>query len=199
MVESCKGDDVLSFLKNHPFAVEAFFERSLVLTFAAAKEEVQPFIPECLDLDVFDDRWAFIAVATVQTSGLRPKGFPRILGSDFFLVGYRVFVRYQSPAGRSLRGLYILKSETDSRRMTFFGNLFTHYKYTTTDIRQKECDGQLEIRSQNSDFRIAVRTDTPPEDVPLPAHSPFADWRQARAFAGPMPFTFTYNAREARY
>ena len=79
--------------------------------------------------------------------------------------------------------------------MTFFGNLFTHYKYTTTDIRQTESDGRLEIRSQNSDFRIAVRTDTQPENVPLPEHSPFADWRQARGFAGPMPFTFTYNAR----
>ena len=87
---------MLSFLKNHPFAVEAFFERSLVLTFAAAKEEVQPLIPECLDLDVFNDRWAFIAVAMVQTTGLRPKGLPRFFGSDFFLIGYRVFVRYES-------------------------------------------------------------------------------------------------------
>ncbi len=45
---------MLSFLKNHPFAVEAFFERSLVLTFAAAKEDLQPFIPECLALDIFN-------------------------------------------------------------------------------------------------------------------------------------------------
>jgi len=37
---------MLSFLKNHPFAVEAFFQRSLVLTFAALKEELQPLIPE---------------------------------------------------------------------------------------------------------------------------------------------------------
>ena len=72
-----------SLLKNHPFAVEAFFERSLVLTFAVAKEELEPLIPECLTLDTFDDKWAFIAVAMVQTTGLRPKGFPKIFGSDF--------------------------------------------------------------------------------------------------------------------
>ncbi len=184
---------MFSFLKNHPFAVEAFFERSLVLTFAVAKDEVRPLVPECLELDDFDGRWAFIAVAIVQTSGLRPKAFPRFFGSDFFLIGYRVFVRYASAAGRRLRGLYILKSETDSRRMEFFGNLFTHYQYATTDIQQTESNGQLEIRSERSDFRITVRTDTKAEDVPLPEHSPFTDWRQARGFAGPMPFTFTFN------
>jgi hypothetical protein len=187
---------MFSSLKNHPFAVEAFFKRSLVLTFAAAKEEVQPLIPACLELDVFDECWAFIAVAMVQTSGLRPKGFPRFLGSDVFLIGYRVFVRFASAAGPRLRGLYILKSETDSRRMSFFGNLFTHYRYATTDIRQTECDGQLEVRSERSGFHIAIKTNTRAADVPLPSHSPFADWRQARAFAGPMPFTFTFD--EAR-
>jgi hypothetical protein len=192
---SRKGDSVFSFLKNHPFAVEAFFERSLVLTFAAAKEEMLPLIPPCLELDVLNDRWAFIAVATVQTSALRPKGLPRFCGSDFFLIGYRVFVRYASLAGRRLRGLYILKSETDSRRMEFFGNLFTHYRYGTTDIRQEEKDGQLDLRSQRSGLHIAVTEGTREENVSLPERSPFADWREARAFAGPMPFTFTYNAR----
>ena len=54
---------MLSFLKNHPFAVEAFFESSLVLTFALPKEQLQDLIPECLQLDTFQDKWAFVAVA----------------------------------------------------------------------------------------------------------------------------------------
>jgi len=28
----------------------------------------------------------------------------------------------------------------------------------------------------------------------LPAGSPFADWAAARRYAGPLPFTFTYDA-----
>ncbi|HMG83843.1 MAG TPA: hypothetical protein VK559_12455, partial [Ferruginibacter sp.] len=62
---------MLSFLKNHPFAVEAFFESSTVLTFAIPKEELEHLIPPCLTLDTFNDKWAFIAVAMVQTKGLR--------------------------------------------------------------------------------------------------------------------------------
>src|SRR6185369_9166050 len=103
---------MFSFLKNHPFAVEAFFESSLVFTFAIPKEQIQHLIPKCLELDTFNGKWAFIAIAMVQTKALRPKGFLKILGNDFFLIGYRVFVRFINHADKSLRGLYILKSET---------------------------------------------------------------------------------------
>lgn len=106
---------MLSFLKKHPFAVEAFFESSIVLTFAFPKEQLVDLIPECLELDTFEEKWGFIAVAMVQTKGMRPKGFPRFLGRDFFLMGYRIFVRYTTSSGRRLRGLYIMKSDTDSR------------------------------------------------------------------------------------
>lgn len=188
---------MFSFLKNHPFAVEAFFESSLVLTFAIPKEQIQHLIPECLEPDTFNDKWAFIAVAMVQTKDLRPKGFPKILGNDFFLIGYRVFVRFTNQAGKSLRGLYILKSETDKKKMEFFGNIFTHYNYTTTDISQNKQNGTTEIYSGKSDFKIRI-DNTDNENIALPAYSPFADWKEARRFAGPLPFTFTYNPVERK-
>lgn len=182
---------MLAELKNHPFAVEAYFESSLVLTFAVQKEQLQAFIPACLQLDTFQDQWAFLAVAMVQTKKLRPKGFPELMGNDFFLIGYRVFVRYESESGKNLRGLYILKSETNKSKMEFFGNLFTHYNYTTTDIKQVENSFFKEISSEKSKFK--VRIDNSDKEISLPENSPFDNWKEARRFAGPLPFTFTYN------
>lgn len=182
---------MLSFLKNHPFAVEAFFDSSTVLTFAVPKEQLQNLIPECLQLDTFQDKWAFVAVAMVQTKELRPKGFPKFMGNDFFLIGYRVFVRYTSNKGKNLRGLYILKSETDKQKMEFMGNIFTHYNYTTTDINQSETDGTKGLSSIKSNFKLTL--DQAEQEVSLPENSPFADWKEARRYAGPLPFTFTYN------
>ncbi len=182
---------MLSFLKNHPFAVEAFFESSTVLTFAVPKEQIENLIPECLTLDTFQDKWAFIAVAMVQTKDLRPKGFPKFMGNDFFLIGYRIFVRYTNNAGKNLRGLYILKSETDKTKMEFMGNIFTHYNYTTTDIQQTEQVKTKEISSIKSNFKLIL--DKSEENISLPEHSPFVDWKEARKYAGPLPFTFTYN------
>jgi uncharacterized protein YqjF (DUF2071 family) len=184
---------MLSFLKNHPFAVEAHFETSTVLSFAVPKADLQHLIPECLELDTFDEKWAFVAVALVQTTGLRPKGFPAILGNDFFLVGYRIFVRYTNAAGKRLRGLYILKSETDQRKMEYLGNIFTHYNYTTTDIVQTNSERFSTIESKKSDFKITIEQTN--EAVALPEHSPFPNWAAARRYAGPLPFTFTYDAK----
>lgn len=186
---------MLSFLKNHPFAVEAHFDSSIVLTFAVAKEQLQNLIPECLELDIFEDKYAFIAVAMVQTKDLRPKGFPKILGNDFFLIGYRVFVRYSNNLGRSLRGLYILKSETDKKKMEIMGNIFTHYNYTTTDIKIFNLENSLDISSKKSDFKVCF--DNSVKDVQLPVNSPFSDWKQARRYAGPLPFTFTFNKQNS--
>ncbi|MCH2082803.1 MAG: DUF2071 domain-containing protein [Saprospiraceae bacterium] len=176
--------------KNHPFAVEAFFESSTVLTFAVPKEQLQSLIPECLELDTFKDKWAFVAVAMVQTSGLRPKGFPKFMGNNFFLIGYRIFVRFRNQAGKRLRGLYILKSETDKKKMELLGNIFTHYKYATTDINQNISEDIKVIYSEKSKFRLEI--DTSQAEVSIPENSPFANWKEARRFAGPLPFTFTY-------
>lgn len=184
---------MFTFLKDHPFAVEAIFESSLVLTFAVPKEQLQNLIPECLQLDTFKDKFAFVAVAMVQTKYLRPKGFPKFMGYDFFLIGYRVFVRYTNNAGKSYRGLYILKSETDKKKMEFFGNIFTHYNYTTTDINQIEQQNTKEISSIQSKFKITI--DKAKEQIALPEHSPFADWKEARRFAGPLPYTFSYKKK----
>ncbi len=182
----------MEFLKNHPFAVQASFDSSLVLTFAVPKEQLQDLIPECLALDTFQEKWAFIAVAMVQTKNLRPKGFPKFMGNSFFLIGYRIFVRYRDNRGKRLRGLYIIKSETDKKKMEVMGNIFTHYNYTTTDITEISDENLKSISSKKSGFEIVIeQTET---NVDIPEGSPFKDWKDARKFAGPLPHTFTYNA-----
>ncbi len=180
-------------LKNHPFAVETTFEKSIVLTFVIPKNELENLIPECLELDLFNDKYAFIAVALVATKNLRPKGFPEFLGDDFNLVGYRVFVKYVDNRGKKLRGLYILKSETNKSKMTFFGNIFSHYNYKTTDILFENENNLLKIKSEKSGFEIILNNN---ENANLPINSVFEDWKTARRFAGPLPFTFTLNKQK---
>ncbi|HWK03838.1 MAG TPA: DUF2071 domain-containing protein [Puia sp.] len=180
----------MSTLKNHPFAVEAFFNASLVLTYAVPKAALEQAIPECLQLDLFKDEWAFIAAAFVDTSHLRPKGFPEFLGNDFFLAGYRIFVNYRNNQGKRLRGLYILRSETNKAKMSFLGNIFTHYNYLKTDIQYHKDQEKISIFSNNSDLDIQALLN---KNAPLPASSPFSEWKEARRFAGPLPFTFSYN------
>jgi uncharacterized protein YqjF (DUF2071 family) len=183
---------MFNFLKNHPFAVEAYFKRSLVLTYAVPKDLLTGMIPSCLSLDTFEDKWAFVAVALVETKDLRPKGFPKWLGNDFYLIGYRIFVTYIDNRGKRLRGLYILKSATDNKKMELLGGVFTHYNYSTIDINQTYANEICTINSIKGDFQISFDESYP--EPALPKGSPFKTWQEARRYAGPLPFTFSCDS-----
>ncbi len=181
--------------RTNPFAVDAWFDYSCTLTFAVPREEISARLPPCLEPDVFDDQWGFVAVAVVQTRHLRPSGFPRWLGSDFVLIGYRYFVRYCSASGRNLRGLYILRSETDKKRMELLGNIFTRYRYVKTGVRVTGENDNLLIESK--DTGLAIKVDLT-DNTGLPDGSPFSRWEDARKFSGPLPFTFTFEPEKKR-
>ncbi|MGY2134901.1 DUF2071 domain-containing protein [Hymenobacter sp. HD11105] len=177
--------------------MEAHLARTTVLTYAVPAAELQRLLPACLSLDTLDNRWGFVAVALVQTTGLRPQGLPAWQGHDFFLIGYRIFVRYTTAAGKRLRGLYILQSETDKVKMQWLGNLFTGYRYRTIDIQQSSVGNHLRFESRQAGLRIEVDV-LPGSEPALPVGSPFASWQQARRFAGPLPFTFSYDPSKQR-
>ena len=78
--------------------------------------------------------------------------------------------------------------------MKVFGNLFTQYKYSKTDIEYTRKDNVITIESRLSNLRIV--TQVAGTDARLPEHSPFADWKEARRFAGPLPHTFSYDVKK---
>src|SRR5262245_62871074 len=115
-------------LKRHPLPVKAHFDHCLVLTYVYPRHVLEPLVPPGWELAVVDGAdgpLGFLAVAMVQTRRLRPAFVPGRLGRDFFLAGYRVFVRHRDAAGRTRRGLRILRSDTNRRMMRLFGNLLT--------------------------------------------------------------------------
>jgi Uncharacterized conserved protein (COG2071) len=190
---------VLHLLKRHPFGVEAFFRRSLVLTYAFPKEVLLPLIGPGLTLDTYGE-WAFLAIAMVETQALRPKGMPKWLGRDFFLSGYRIFSRFSQPGKQSLRGLRILRSDTNKQGMRVLGNLFTHYGYRHAEVSVQSSDTELEIRIVTAAAEADVHVVADLSSIPasLPEGSPFASMDDARTFAGPLPYTFDHEAETGK-
>ncbi|HEY8021931.1 MAG TPA: DUF2071 domain-containing protein [Thermoanaerobaculia bacterium] len=185
---------ILHLLKRHPLPVRAFFRHCLVLTYALPEPALAPLLPPGLTLDGYEGL-GFLAIAMVQTERLRPVGVPAALGQDFFLTGYRIFSRFRTAAGRTLRGLRILRSDTDSRLMVRAGNLLTHYNYARCDARTREEDGRLEVRVDTGGAAdLHVIADLAGKPAPLPPGSPFPTLAAARRFAGPLPYTFDYEA-----
>jgi hypothetical protein len=116
----------VELLQKHPFPVVAHFERVVAVSFAFPEELLRPLVTQGLEIDSFEGL-GFVTVALVWTRSLRPAIFPKLLGRDFFLSGYRIFTRLQDDDGRRLRVLKIIRSETDKSGMVVLGNLMTGY------------------------------------------------------------------------
>jgi hypothetical protein len=185
---------MLAALRRHPFGVTAFFRHSLVLTFAFPESVLAPLLPPGLTVDSYEGH-GFVAVALVQTEGLRPSALPRWCGRNFFLAGYRIFARYRRQDGRTLRGLRILRSYTDRWSMVCTGNLFTRYGYRHCRVSftrdEQALTWNVATRAGEADIAVTARCDVAATSPP--AGSPFPDLRVARRFAGPLPFTFGYE------
>ena len=179
-------------LRGHPFAVVARFERVLAVSFAFPEAILCPLVGAGLEIDAHEGL-GFLTVAMVWTRRLRPAGFPEFLGQDFLLAGYRVFTRLREQSGRRLRGLKIIRSETDKRCMVWAGNLLTAYNYRHIKARVTESDSETTVETSLADGTrtVFLRFGRPGDGVALPPGSPFRDWHTARLFAGPMPFTFS--------
>jgi hypothetical protein len=183
---------MLHLLKRHPIPITAFFRHALVLTYAFPPEVLGPLLPEGLTLDTWDG-FGFLAVALVQTEHLRPSFLPAAMGCNFFLSGYRVFTRLAR--GESMRGLRILRSDTDRRLMMRGGNLLTHYNYHLCEASCEERGGEIRWRVRTPDAEADLDlVSCIAAPAALPPGSPFATIAEARRFAGPLPYTFDYEA-----
>lgn len=178
-------------LKRHPFPVVAWFDRVVAVSFAFPTEVLRPLVPEPLEIDAYEGL-GFVTVALVWTRALRPAGWPPLFGRSFFLAGYRIFTRLRDAQGRRLRGLKVLRSETDKASMVWLGNLMTHYHYRRVKLERSD----TRVRTWSPEARETLDIGFDPDNEPdrPPEGSPFADLRAARQFAGPMPYTFDAEA-----
>jgi uncharacterized protein DUF2071 len=183
---------MLHRLRRHPIPIEAFFSHSLVLTYAYPATLLAPLLPPGLIVDTYGE-YGFLAIAMVQTKQLRPTFLPGAMGLDFFLTGYRIFSRFA--AKPSLRGLRILRSDTNRWLMATTGNLLTRYGYVHCRVATHEAGDrfEVEVKSPYGVADLHVVADLTSRPAPLPPGSPFANLEEARRFAGPLPYTFDYE------
>jgi hypothetical protein len=179
-------------LRRHPVAIRATLRECVTLTYAVPASVLRPLLPPGLELETVGDD-GFVAVALVQTERLRPDGVPPALGRTFFLAGYRVFARFHGADGRAMRGLRILRSDTDRALMAVAGNLLTHYNYHRCRASLVTTDEAIRFAIHTPDHAGDLDVIVERHEAGLRPDSPFASVREARRFAGPLPFTFDYE------
>lgn len=87
--------------------------------------------------------------------------------------------------------------KTDKSRMALLGNFFTRYRYVRTGVRVNAAGNRFTAADPQTGLHISadLADDAPPS---LPKTSPFPDWKTARRFCGPMPYTFSMDETRNR-
>jgi len=180
-------------LQRHRMPIRCRFEWSLGLAYALPASVLQPLLPPGLVLDTYSN-FGFLAIVLVHTRELRPAFVPGGVGMSFFLAGYRVFTRYTTQSGETLRGLKVLRTDTNHRAMCLLGNALTHYNYNlaTWDVQRTASSHAVRIATPDRTADLHVEVDLG-SDATLPPSSPFPDLREAREFAAPLLYTFEYE------
>jgi len=180
------------FLQRHAMPIKARFEASLVLAYAFPADVLQPLLPPGLTLDTYKD-FGFVSLALVHTRELRPAFIPGKLGISYFLSAYRIFTRYRTQTGQTLRGLRILRSDTNHWAMRLFGNKLTRYRYQLSKWDVQRTKQSFSVRISTPDHQANVHMEADLSVSALPPGSPFDDLDVARDYAGPLPYTFDYE------
>lgn len=74
------------------------------------------------------------------------------------------------------------------------GNLLTHYNYHRCDAAVDGSSERIRVAIDTPDHGGDLRVSAEFAAAALPEGSPFPSMREARPFAGPLPFTFDYEA-----
>jgi hypothetical protein len=179
------------FPKN-PLTIVGTIERCWLFVYQTPEEEARKLVPGALEL-VTRDGCAFWNIVVCRLRAMRPRDFPAFLGASYWHLAYRFYVRFHAESGPPIEGLYFLRSDCDSRLMTFMGNLLTDYHFHTAGINVIEEAPllHLSIRSPDAPARVTLDRTKPSE---LPAHSVFPSLEAAAAFLKYKPFGISVDA-----
>ena len=120
-----------------------------------------------------------------------------MLGQDFVLTGYRIFAKFRTPGGRTLRGLRILRSDADrcadGRRRQPARRITTTASATRPSRRRGRQARHRRSARPRGDADVDVDRRSHRATRNFRPRSPFRTLHDARRFAGPLPFTFDYE------
>ncbi len=173
--------------RNGRLAIASTFVTNSILLYSCEPSDLQRLLCPGIEVDVIGGR-GHLAVAFVDQRHFRPRGLPRWVGRDFFMVEYLAFVTYESSDGRLMRGLYLLRSDTPSRLACIGSRLFTHYRFREIDLEVTHADQVRRFESDKAGIDVALSLARIPDDE-------VGAWPDYGELSKPRSFNFQHLSR----
>jgi hypothetical protein len=106
---------------------EAMFRDNIYLVFSIEPPLLRPLVPEPFQLDVCNER-ALISVTINSVKNIRLAWLPAMMGVNYYDVIYRAHVYYIDHEGRKRRGVYFLRTDSNSPFLNLMGRRLKEFK-----------------------------------------------------------------------
>jgi uncharacterized protein YqjF (DUF2071 family) len=110
-----------------PFGANTVWEEAVCVNVRLQPAALRPLIPAMFDLDLYEGH-AFVSLTASRLKDFGVGWLPRALRMNFYQATYRAHVTYTDFRGRTLRGCYFVRSDTNSRLMSLTANLLPEFR-----------------------------------------------------------------------
>jgi hypothetical protein len=171
--------ELMLFQKN-PLTMVGSITRCWLFTYQTPVEDARKLLPGELEPVTYRGK-AFWNIVVCRIKSMRPKPLPGLFGVGYWHVAYRLYVRFHPKGEQPLEGLYFLRSDCDSRLISFAGNLMTDFNFHSASIQIENGGGAVDIKIDSPDAPAQARLQA--AVVPqLEPHSAFGSLQEAADF-----------------
>lgn len=181
-----------------PFATNTTWAEAVCVNLRVQPEALRPLIPAVFDLDIHGGMaWVSLTASRLKDFGVG--WVPRALRMNFYQATYRAHVTFTDFRGRTMRGCYFVRSETNSPLMSSVANLlpeFRAHRCATWPILLARRGEHLLLTVDSGDDpagKVVLVLDTHREHAEMPPGSLFATQAEARALIVDFYDAFAYD------
>jgi uncharacterized protein YqjF (DUF2071 family) len=181
-----------------PFEANTVWAEAVCVNVALSPEALRPLVPPIFDLDLYGGR-AFVSLTASRLKDFGVGWAPTALRLNFYQATYRAHVTYTDFRGRTLRGCYFVRSETNSPLMSLAANLLpefrAHHCRTYPILMARHGDHLLLTVDSGEDAagKVVLLLDAARPLAGMPAGSCFPSRREAYDFLVDFYDAFSYD------
>lgn len=181
-----------------PFDTNTVWAEAVCVNLRVQPEALRPLVPEVFDLDLHGGM-AWISLTASRLKDFGVGWVPRALRMNFYQATYRAHVTFTDFRGRTTRGCYFVRSETNSSLMSGVANLlpeFRAHRCGTWPILLARRGEHLLLTVDSGDDpagKVVLVLDTDRDHTEMPPGSLFRTRAEAQALIVDFHDAFAYD------
>lgn len=179
-----------ALVPKHPLPMRTVFRDCYLANFAVDPEVMRRLLPAPIEPALYEEA-AFLSVVIGNMDRMRPAFLPRAFGVTYNQVVYRAVVRC-----RGETGVHFLRSDADSRLMSFAGDWLTFFRFHHSQVSYRQEDGlaHFDLRAR-PEHRADIHAtfDLARAGTEMPTNSRFASLPEAQAFLVELFAAFAHD------